>query len=264
MGKGKDFLGQMFLVCRYNSIMVSAFGNGMFTLLPVFRLWSFHETDWFELFTWIIIVDNLPSESLYRFQCITSALCEFMYDILIFSSSANPQSLSLIMNSVTAVSERYLPGLWCDHLYRALSSQIHQLQYKNKRCVLKVFDSFFTHCSQINTESSDRISWHSSVFSPHCFQPVAKKSSFFKVFSRKKNVSYVHVVSCQDVFLHGSEEYTKGNPQKVHRYRPSSHTSNVCPSLPCAYDWQLQAVVVVDSDPDLSSQSPDLKHLLFS
>lgn len=38
MDKGKDFLGQVFLVYRYNSIMVSAFGNGMLTLLPVFKL----------------------------------------------------------------------------------------------------------------------------------------------------------------------------------------------------------------------------------
>lgn len=38
MDKGKDLLGQVFLVCRYNSIMVSALGNGMLTLLPVFKL----------------------------------------------------------------------------------------------------------------------------------------------------------------------------------------------------------------------------------
>lgn len=38
MEKGKDFLDQVFLVYRYNSIMVSAFGNGMLTLLPVFKL----------------------------------------------------------------------------------------------------------------------------------------------------------------------------------------------------------------------------------
>lgn len=27
-------------------------------------------------------------------------------------------------------------------------------------------------------------------------------------------MSYVHVISCQDVYLHGSEEYTKGKPKK--------------------------------------------------
>lgn len=33
-----------------------------------FLNWSFHQTDWFKLFTWIITVDSLPSELLHCFQ----------------------------------------------------------------------------------------------------------------------------------------------------------------------------------------------------
>lgn len=62
----------------------------------------------------------LPSESHRSFLCITPALCEFIYDMLIFSSSTTPQALTLRINSIPTVSERFLPAILYNHLWRAL------------------------------------------------------------------------------------------------------------------------------------------------
>lgn len=60
MDEERDLLGQMFLVCRDDGVMVWSFGNEMLSLLSFLNK-SFHETLWFELFTWIFTVDTFTA-----------------------------------------------------------------------------------------------------------------------------------------------------------------------------------------------------------